>query len=333
MDLSRFLFGERGGRSSRILVVIFLLLSITCAFYIYLNPEQFVKLPKQDLFLTGDRSTLSVNSPDSAAGGGVANGLGQKSTTKTKSGSGAAGSSSSSSQATGSQAEAVSTFVAFYADSQSDTDEEDVRHAAVISMILSSGANLIFHAGDLMEDGTEASLNRFNSVAGGMVASRSFYGALGNNDRNGADTTTPSPLYLANFSFPNNERWYSVNSGNLHLIVLDSAFSASSPTQLAWLAADLQSAASQGRITGVMFHHPTFTSSIESYLLAYGADFVISGHVHIYSKTLSGGIYRITLNGGGGIGYATLRVYTTYAEFKEYDTSGALVDSFMISAR
>lgn len=335
--LNETVFGRQGQRISRTLITVFLFLVTFCSLYIYLNPERFIKLPGQDLFGTGNEtSTFSVNGQlqsEPAGSGGTAS---QRSASKSSSfgsGSSGDGSSGASSESPSSADESVSAFVAFYADSQSDTDEEDARHTAVVNMILSSGANPVFHAGDLMEDGTEASLNRFNNVAGGLVASRAFYGALGNNDRNGGDTTTPSPLYLANFSFPNNERWYSVNSGNLHLVVLDSAFASSNPSQLAWLASDLQSAASQGRITGVMFHHPTFVSSVESYLLNYGADFVISGHVHTYSKTLSGGIYRITLNGGGSMGYATLRVYTTYAQFREYDTAGALVDSFTITNR
>lgn len=138
--------------------------------------------------------------------------------------------------------ETPSAVVAFYADTQSDTDAEDANHQRVVNYILNSGANPVFHAGDVMEDGTQASLDRFNSVTKTLRSSRTFYAALGNNDRKVGDSTTPSDLFLSNFSFPNNERWYSVNYGNFHLVILDSAFAAGNQTQLSWLSADLQSA-------------------------------------------------------------------------------------------
>jgi hypothetical protein len=153
--------------------------------------------------------------------------------------------------------ESPSAFLAFYADNQSDSDDDDARHQNVVNRILASGANPVIHAGDLMEDGTQNSFDRFLNVAGILLGSRTFYGALGNNDRLFGDSATPSPIFLDYFNFPNNEKWYSVNSGNLHLVILDSAFSASDPAQISWLASDLQSAASQSRITAVIFHHPT----------------------------------------------------------------------------
>jgi predicted phosphodiesterase len=240
---------------------------------------------------------------------------------------------SSTPDTTSSLTETLSAYVAFYADNQSDTDGEDAVHQAVVNRILATNANPIFHGGDLMENGTADSLNRFNNIAASMLSARTFYGALGNNDRNGADTATPSPLYLANFSFPNNERWYSVNSGNLHMVILDSAFAASDPTQLSWLASDLQSAASQSRITGVIFHHPTFSAAIESYLVNYGVDFVVAGHIHSYTKTVSNGISMFTLTGGPSLGYATASIYSSYGQFKVYDTAGNLIESSRFNNR
>lgn len=239
-------------------------------------------------------------------------------------------SSSGSDDNNSSSAESVSAFVAFYADSQSDSDEEDGRHLTVVDHILATGANPIFHAGDVMEDGTQNSLDRFNNIAANLLSSRSFYAALGNNDRSG---TNPSPLFLGNFSFPNNERWYSVNSGNLHLVVLDSAFGSGSAEQLSWLESDLQSEASQSRITGVMYHHPDFTGTINSYLVNNGVDFVVCGHVHSYSKSVSDGITYFTLSGGGSMGYATATIYSSYAKFYNYTTDGSLTESSTINNR
>lgn len=229
--------------------------------------------------------------------------------------------------------EAPSATVAFYADNQSDSDIEDENHRKVLQNILATGANPLFHAGDLMEDGTQASLDRFNNIASTMLASRTFYGALGNNDRKVGDSSVPSPLYLGNFTFPGNEQWYSVNVGNLHLVVLDSAFSSGSATQLSWLQSDLQSNASQSRITGVMFHHPAFASSIRQYLVDNGVDFVISGHNHSYTHTIDQGVHYFVTTGQPNLGYLFLQVYSNKANLYAYNSNNSLMESVVLNNR
>jgi predicted phosphodiesterase len=229
--------------------------------------------------------------------------------------------------------EVPSAIVAFYADSQSDTDQEDVYHQNTVNHILSSGANPVFHAGDLMEDGTQDSLNRFNNVTATLRSSRNFYAALGNNDRKIGDSSTPSQLWLDNFVFPNNEKWYSVNYGNLHVVVLDSAFSSGSPSQLGWLASDLQSSASQSRITCVMFHHPTFSDTISSYLINNGVDFVITGHYHSYQHSIANGINYFVLSGQTSLGYMVAKIYSDKVHITVYNNGNGVVDSIDFNER
>ena len=229
--------------------------------------------------------------------------------------------------------ESPSAYVAFYADNQSDNDQEDANHLATVNRILSSGANPVFHAGDLMEDGTQNSLDRFNTVTTTLRATRTFYAAIGNNDRKVGDSTTPSQLYLDNFSFPNNELWYSVNYGNLHMVVLDSAFNASNATQRSWLQADLQSSASQDRITGVMFHHPTFADTIAQDLVDYGVDFVIMGHYHSYNHSVKNGINHFIMSGQPTIGYVLMRVYSNDVSMTVYNHNGTVVENIAFDER
>ena len=184
-----------------------------------------------------------------------------------------------------------------------------------------------------MEDGTQDSLDRFNTVTATLRSTRTFYAAIGNNDRKVGDSTTPSPLYLANFTFPNNELWYSVNYGNLHMVILDSAFNANNPTQLNWLKTDLQTSTSQDRITGVMFHHPTFKDTIAQDLIDYGVDFVISGHVHTYSHTVANGINYFTLSGQPSIGYIVMRVYSNDVSVTVYNSNNAVVENIAFIER
>ena len=229
--------------------------------------------------------------------------------------------------------ETPSAVVAFYADNQSDTDPEDENHRKVVNNILATGANPVFHAGDLMEDGTQDSLNRFNSVTSSLRSSRSFYAAIGNNDRKYGDSSTPSSLFLNNFMFPNNEQWYSVDIGNLHMVVLDSAFSRSNTTQRNWLIADLQSAASQSKITGVMYHHPDFAAEILQYLTSYGVDFVISGHTHSYAHATSGGVHYFVTSGQPGIGYLLAKIYQNNVSISHYNNSNSLVETINFNER
>lgn len=229
--------------------------------------------------------------------------------------------------------ESPSAVVAFYADPQSDTDGEDANHRTVVNNILGRGANPVFNAGDIMEDGTQASLDRFNNVTATLRSSRAFYSALGNNDRVEGDSSTPSSLYLNNFSYPNNERWYSVNYGNLHMVILDSAFAASNPSQISWLISDLQSEASRSRITGVMFHHPSFASSISSYLQSYSVDFVVMGHTHVYAHYNSGGIEYFTCGGQPNMGYLLARIYEERVELNVYSQGNSLVSTFNFNNR
>lgn len=229
--------------------------------------------------------------------------------------------------------ESSTAYVAFYADPQSDSDSEDVNHQRVVDYILARGANPVFNAGDLLEDGTQASLDRFNAVTSTLRSSRTFYSALGNNDRVEGDSSTPSQIYLDNFSFPNNERWYSLNWGNLHMVVLDSAFASTSQTQKDWLQADLQSANSQDRITGVMFHHPSYASTISSYLTNNNVDFVVMGHEHSFRYYDSNGIDHFVSSGQTSMGYFTLRVYESYATLSAYNSSNGLVGTYNINDR
>lgn len=278
---------------------------------------------------TSSSTPLSVGKSNSTTG--ITSSSNTSSTTPPNSSSGSSGSNPSSPALP--VDETPSAVVAFYADNQSDTDAEDENHLRVVDYILATGANPVFHAGDLMEDGTQDSLNRFNAVTGTMRSSRSFYAALGNNDRKYGDSSTPSSLFLNNFVFPNNEQWYSVNVGNLHMVVLDSAFSRSSTTQRNWLIADLQSASSQSKVTGVMYHHPDFSADISQYLTDNGFDFVISGHTHSYTHAISGGVHYFVTSGQPGIGYLLARIYQDNVSISYYNSSNSVVETFNFNER
>lgn len=236
------------------------------------------------------------------------------------------GSSSSPAPSSTPAPESISATVAFYADSQSDSDTDDQNHQRVVSHIMNTSASTVFHAGDLLEDGTQDSLNRFNAVTSSMRASKSFYSAIGNNERN-------SSIYFNNFSYPNNERWYSVNVGNLHMVILDVVYSLSDQSQIAWLQSDLQSANSQNKIIGIIYHYPTYSNTINDIFESNHVDFVVAGHIHTYSHTASSDIDYFTCYGKESMGYMLMDVYSTYAKMTAFNSSNSVVETATINNR
>jgi len=322
------------------LVMIFLTVCTLALTLIYFKSDEISYLADQTL---QTETKTAEQAAQNQTGQNNPTSFKNNSSSKKSSSSGGSQSSSESSGTNGSSSpeittapptdESPSAVVAFYSDPQSDSDLEDQYHSEEVASILNSGANPVFAAGDLMEDGTQNSLDRFNNVTATLQSSRTFYSALGNNDREVGDPSTPSHLYLDNFSFPGNEQWYSLNLGNLHIVVLDSAFSSSNPSQLSWLASDLQSADSQSRITGVVFHHPTFAGLIASSLINYGADFVIYGHTHSYSQTTSDGIHYFNPGGQTAMGYFIVKIYSSVATVSYYGRNGGLVNSTSFQER
>lgn len=335
-------FSPAKGLRPRIFLLIFLLLAGWSTYYVSTHADDFIQ--RSNDFLLNE-SILSAEAEKKADEAGIVFEDGKivrktpiDSSSATSTGDKTSNNSSSQDNTPNDTQSAeggpgTTTLVAFYADNQSDSDADDLRHQNIVNRILATSANPVIHAGDIMEDGTEDSWNRFLNIAGPLLSTRTFYAALGNNDRIVGDSATPSPYFLNYFNFPNNKRWYSVNSGNLHIVVLDSAFSWGSAEQLSWLASDLQSADSQSRITVVVYHHPTFTSVIDTQLINYGVDFVVSGHIHAYSKNYSNGVYFFTLPGGTSIGHALATINENSATITFYNSDGSAIETTTIDER
>ena len=133
-----------------------------------------------------------------------------------------------------------------------------------------------------------------------------FFPALGNHDWH-ADDAAP---YLAYFTLPGNERYYTVRRGPVEFFILDSddhepdGVTADS-VQGQWLRAQL--AASDAPWKLVILHHAPYTSSLRRNsnptlqwpFAAWGALAVIAGHDHLYERLQAEGIFYM-VNGAGG---------------------------------
>jgi nitrogen fixation protein FixH len=140
-----------------------------------------------------------------------------------------------------------------------------------------------------------------------------FWPSLGNHDWHsiscsGDNCTGP---YFDYFTLPNNERYYEVDLGLVHLFAINSVNGepdnrSANSIQGLWLQDRLS--ASQSCFDVVFFHHPPYSSGrhgSKEYMQwpfpEWGADVVFSGHDHTYERLEVNGIPYF-VNGAGGAG-------------------------------
>jgi predicted phosphodiesterase len=199
----------------------------------------------------------------------------------------------------GEQKPVVHTF-AVYGDSRTGHDV----HVQIVGDIINKHPSVVFHTGDMVEDGNNPSLWQiFNKITWDLRKQVEFYPCLGNHENE-------SPLYFKNFDYLDNQRWYAVNCYNIHFIVLDTNvdFKPGSE-QYKWLSIELTK--KYGLFTIVLFHHPPFsltrqdeqTQDIRTYLVPlfdrYNVDIVFNGHDHNYQRFYVNKTYYIVTGGGG----------------------------------
>lgn len=208
----------------------------------------------------------------------------------------------------------------------------------------------VLHTGDLVHNGTiKNEWVDFFKVSN-FVHNSTLYPSLGNHERNGEP-------YFKYFSLPNNELWYSFDSGPVHFVCMDSNFRNSfRPTQFLWLIKDLSR--NTKPFTIVFFHHPPFSSGNDGstkYLRwiwgvifeFYNVDIVFNGHDHSYEHGKIGNVNYVVTGGGGAPLYDVGQSWwTIYSEktlhycvvsvdqfeltFKAKKPDGSIIDTFKI---
>lgn len=239
--------------------------------------------------------------------------------------------------------------IAVYGDSRTGHDV----HREIVDLILGHEPAVVFHTGDLVENGNDPKeWERFNEITAGLRARAEFYPALGNHENE-------SPLFFENFELPGNEQWYSVSRFGLHFFVLDTNvnFKPGSP-QYQWLENEL--AAHEGEFDVGVFHHPPFSltrseppgTEVGQYLVPlfrkYDVELVFCGHDHNYQRFYDRGIYYVITGGGGAplygrnltdprcqkfiqtYHYCFLGIYPDRVTVAVVDINGHLIDAFHI---
>ena len=143
-----FLFYSGKRRMPQILMAIFLLLSAISAIYISVNADEIVSVPSGYIFEQNEKAQESSSETVVDPVTGVPTKKSSKSKlsngTSTSTPSNNQGSAESSTGGDAGDTSEPTTLIAFYADSQSDTDLEDQIHQRVVDWILGTSANPIF---------------------------------------------------------------------------------------------------------------------------------------------------------------------------------------------
>jgi acid phosphatase type 7 len=187
-----------------------------------------------------------------------------------------------------------------------DTRTNHDIHRQVVAQMMLQRPVVVFHVGDLVENGFSASQwDTFNIITAGLRSVAEFFPALGNHE-------SQSPLFFSNFNLPNNEQWYSVERDSIHFIVLNSCVSIQPGSeQLSWLDSDLAQVADSIKFIVVVLHHPPYSTgphtedevglreTVVPLFERYGVAVVFAGHDHAYERSFCGGRYYIVTGGGG----------------------------------
>ena len=165
------------------------------------------------------------------------------------------------------------------------------------------------------------------------------YPALGNHDLHGNQELSLEN-YFQRFPELNHSLYYSLSSGNVLILTLDSALDETSGPQGEWLKSKIDAVPSYIDFVVVVLHHPPYTSSsdekkfggghsarpAEQALARYLEErqntmrariVVFAGHVHNYERHEHGGVTYFVTGGGGAHAYPIERKATDLYRSRE----------------
>ncbi len=188
---------------------------------------------------------------------------------------------------------------------------------------------------------------------GAGAVTNAFFPAIGNHDWN----IDNGAAYFDFFELPGNERYFELDKGPVHFTFLDSDTrepDGVSPTSVQGVWAQAALTASTAPFQFVVFHHPRYTSGgatawMDWPFKTWGANVVLTGHVHNYERLRAANLQYFVV-GQGGVGtsafgtplaqsqvrYNTrdgaqlVEVGKKHARFRYYDVVGTLIDDITI---
>lgn len=262
-------------------------------------------------------------------------------------------------------------FFAFIGDSQKN-NKTPWAWGKIAELVWKDRPNFIVHAGDIVDTGTKKSDWTEDFFPDGHIAMSRFpmYTVLGNHEQD-------AQYYYDYMVNPDPEYYYTFHYGNAQFFMIDTNRDVTEGSeQYNWLEWEL--AKSDATWKFVMHHHPPYSSeendhgdtyigasSFETHARnlvplyeAYGVDFCLFGHTHVYERTwpvfknkvnLKEGVVYINSGGaGGGLEdfdptrswftqelqtghhYCTFAIFDRTMVFKAIDHEGSMFDAFQM---
>ncbi len=219
--------------------------------------------------------------------------------------------------------------MALYGDSRSNP----ATHRKVVEQIARAKVDLIVHTGDIVLDGRshDSWREQFFQPLAPIASSVPWVSTIGNHERDSAH-------YFSYMALPGNERYFSFDFANAHIVCLDSNAwieKGRDSKQYEWLADDLRKPRAT-TWTFVAFHHPLFSAHQNRPINplrwdwaplfldpANRVDAVLAGHDHFYARNYRmgrvaewprPGVLFMTSAGGGASLYRTKKRDTIAVE-------------------
>lgn len=198
-----------------------------------------------------------------------------------------------------------------------DTRTNARAHATIIRAMQREGADFVVHTGDLVHDGRrESNWQQFFQIEAPLLRDAVFIPVVGNHE-----LRSNSPEGVENFrryvhatdDSPRPELDYTIQYGNVRMVMANAFDNWSSPRMRGWLERELQRARRDGpndfllvvthwglHSSGPHGENPTFRSArLGDLFRRYDVDLVVAGHDHIYERGEDRGLRYIVTGGSG----------------------------------
>ena len=160
---------------------------------------------------------------------------------------------------------------------------------AVLQMIKEEDVDFILGLGDFTDTGNQAEWDLWFTAIEGLLSETPLLSVHGNHEGN-------QKTYWEQFAYPGEERWFSLDYGNTHLVFLMAASEPLAMEQRPWIIDDLEQ--NDSRWTIALGHIPAYSAGLNHgsspYLIdlwgsvfdEYDVDLYLAGHNHIYERSL-----------------------------------------------
>jgi hypothetical protein len=202
-------------------------------------------------------------------------------------------------------------------------DALDPEHLSLVEAIRPWAPALLVNTGDLIGSGEDVlDWDAYFAELADLGAETALVPAYGNHE-SGYDAEhdlSGKDNWARYFPLPGagrQDQWYSLDYGNVHLVVINmtdvQTLLTEDAAQRVWLREDLAAAAANPRVNLIMafYHQPAFSwdegrnadftalAVVDPMLRDAGAKLVWSGHNHHYARALFNGMEHVTTGGGG----------------------------------